>query len=210
MNTLNAPVTSILLGINILLSLLAFSNTAIRERMLFWPYKIFNVHQYDRFITHAWIHSDIGHLGFNMLALFSFGSFAEQMFRSYWGSAGTYLFLTMYLLSIPLSCLPDYFLMRNKVNYRALGASGAVSAVIFSVILFNPTGKLYVFFIPMWNFVFAPLYIILSVVMSKRGGDGVAHRVHLGGAFIGLFFPIVLRPELASEAFYKIKYFLGL
>ena len=104
MNTLNAPVTSILLGINILLSLLAFSNTAIRERMLFWPYKIFNVHQYDRFIAHAWIHADIGHLGFNMLALFSFGSFAEQMFRSYWGSAGTYLFLTMYLLSIPLSC----------------------------------------------------------------------------------------------------------
>lgn len=189
--------TLIIVVFTVIVSLIAFSNESLMSRMLFWPYAIAKGREYHRFISNGFIHADIVHLAFNMIALFSFGSYVEYEFMQEWPGMGRFLYVLFYLTAIPLSCIWDYYRNKSNSSYRALGASGAVSAVIFAAVLFHPLGEMSFYFIPMRNFVFAPLFIILSYYMSKRNAGNIAHMVHLMGALYGLLFPLALKPSLA-------------
>jgi membrane associated rhomboid family serine protease len=165
--------------------------------MVFWPAMIRERRQYYRFITSGFIHADWMHLIFNMITLYYFGRIVEIYFQQIFGKG---IFILFYLLSMIAADIQTYFRHRNDYSYRSLGASGAVSAVLFASILFNPWAKIYLFFIPIGipAFIFGALYLGFCVYMSKRGSDGINHNAHLWGAVFGILFTIVLEPRIIT------------
>src|SRR3546814_6058440 len=123
----------------------AFNTRQLPCFLLLWPPAVDRHKQYDRLVTHGFIHADLGHLLFNMITLFFFGRPVEQVFVERIGVIGFVLF---YLSAIVIAILPTYLKHRHDAQYRSLGASGAVSAVLFAFILMAPWTGIYIFFIP--------------------------------------------------------------
>jgi membrane associated rhomboid family serine protease len=176
------------------ISFAALNNEKMKDDMLFWPAEIDSRNQYYRFFSYGLIHADFIHLAFNMMSLYSIGSALEAGIFShpiFFHEKGRLIYLVLYLSAIVVAPIPDYFINRNNYAYRALGASGAVSAVIFSFILLNPTEQLTLLFIPMPGYVLGILFVVISTILAKRGGDNIGHGAHLTGAFYGLIFTYV-------------------
>lgn len=191
-----APVNLAIIAITCLISFAAFSNPRLIERFVLWPPAIQRQHQYDRLLTCGFVHADFGHLFFNMFTLFSFGAAMEQMFKPIIGDTGYALF---YAAGIVLSALPSYLRHRNDANYRSLGASGAVSAVLFAYILIKPWAMILVFAIPVPAIVFAFVYLAYTIYMDRRQTDRINHSAHLWGAIYGVVFTIVLEPRVVVQ-----------
>jgi|YNPMSStandDraft_1061717.scaffolds.fasta_scaffold00235_14 membrane associated rhomboid family serine protease len=181
-------------------SIFAFNNRSFYIKGWFSPYDIKRFKQYYRFITHIFLHVSWEHLLFNMITLYFFGTFVEQGFSYYFGKLGNVLFLFEFVAAGVLASLPTYVKNRNNSSYVAVGASGAVSAILFSSILLDPTNKIFILFIPIEipAYVFGPLYLIYCVYMARKNVDQVAHDVHFWGAIIGFLLPILFMPELLS------------
>lgn len=178
-----------------IISFIAFSNDKLKNDMIFYPPDIKRGQVY-RFITHGLIHADITHLLFNMIALYSFGEAVETIysFPIVFGEKGKLFYVILYLSALIIASLPDYIKHRNDYYYRSLGASGAVSAVIFSSILFHPTGGIGFAFLPgvsIPGYIFGLIYIVVSTILAKRGQDNIGHGAHLTGAFYGLIFTYI-------------------
>jgi len=184
-------------------SWLAFNRPRLAERLILWPPAIDRGKQYDRLLTHGFIHADWMHLAFNMITLWSFGRAMEQFFAEYIGAIGYVLF---YLSAIVVAILPTYLRHRHDPGYRSLGASGGVSAVLFAYILLDPWSGIYLFLIPIPvpAFVFAALYVGYSIWMDKRGGDNVNHSAHLYGAAYGVMFTLIMEPRVAALFLQKL------
>jgi membrane associated rhomboid family serine protease len=164
--------------------------------------------QYYRFITGGLVHADYMHLGFNMLTLWFFGRNIEIIFQQLFGNK--IYFLLFYVLALIVSDIPSYIRHRNNYSYRSIGASGAVSAVVFAAILFQPWATILVFVIPMWAILYGVLFLGYSVYMSRRGGDGINHDAHFWGAIFGVLFPLVLKWDVVVPVFmYQITHFPG-
>ncbi len=209
-------ITLILVIITALVSVGGFTNQKIIEDLIFYPPAISKRKQYYRFITCGLIHADYGHLIFNMLALYLFGKSVENGFIELFGSSGRYIYLLMYVSALVVSLLPSYFRNKDSYNYRSLGASGAVSAVIFAGLMLAPETEVYIFFIPIPipGFIFAPLYLLISALLDKRGKDNINHSAHIWGAIYGLAFVIIAASLVeynAVEAGYeRIKAYMQL
>jgi membrane associated rhomboid family serine protease len=189
--------TVIIVIITCLVSFTAFYNGEEMNKMILWPALIRERKQYYRFITSGFIHADLMHLAFNMITLYYFGRIVEVYFRQLFGPG---IFVLFYLLSMVVADIQTYVKYRNDYSYRALGASGAVSAVLFASILFNPWAKIYLFFIPIGipAFIFGILYLGFCIYMARRGGDNINHTAHLWGAVFGILFTIALEPRVAT------------
>ena len=194
----NHTVTIIL--ITVVISLLAFSNQNLKNRLLFWPPAI-QKGQYDRFIGHGFIHADGTHLLFNMITLFFFGSVIEMFYRQYLYELGFVLF---YLGGLIAAIIPSYLKHKNDYQWASLGASGAVSAVLFAYILFEPWKLIFVFFIPVPAIIFAFLYVGYSIWSGKKGNSNVNHSAHLWGAAYGVIMTIALEPRLLPRFIDKL------
>lgn len=203
MNFSSAPITFILIAINVVISFIGFSNENLINRFILWPYQMKRSNQFYRFITSGFIHADWMHLIFNMFSFYFFGSAIEVYFSQY-GLGGNLSYLVLYFLSLIVSDLPSYFKNQDDYNYRALGASGAVSAVIFACILFQPWGTILIYFIPMPFIVYAFAYVGYCVYMSKRNLGHVNHDAHLWGSLFGLVFTIALIAVLEPQLFKPI------
>lgn len=205
-------ITLIIVIATVGVSLLAFRNLELLRRLMFNPYLIFHQKQYYRFITHAFVHDpkNLFHLLFNMFVLYQFGGNVEYFFKMDSPNIGTIYFLILYFGGIVFSSMRDYSLQRNNPNYWALGASGAVSAVLFSHIIIYPTTALYLFFIPIPipSFVFGGLYLWFEHYMDKRGGDHVAHAAHIYGALFGAIFTLFTNFALLPRFFQQILEYL--
>ena len=191
--------TILLIAITALFSILAFKQPDLTYRFQFNPYQILKRKQYARWVLHGFLHANWTHLIINMLVLYSFGLALENHFQQFFGNRAIPYFLLLYLGAILVS--PIYSLYKNRTNYHynAVGASGAVSAVIFAAIFFDPWNKIYFFgLVPVPGIVFAALYLIYSFVMSKRSSDNIAHDTHFFGAVFGFIFPLLLEPSLFS------------
>lgn len=190
-------ITIVIIIITALVSFGGFSNPKIVDDLIFYPAVMRNGRQWYRFITHGFIHADLFHLIFNMLALYFFGRLIEVLFTD-WGGHKL-VFLLFYISALVISSIPDYLRRKSHYGYRSLGASGAVNAILFSFILIAPWHLIQVWFIPMPAIVFAVLYTIYSIYMDKKGGDNINHSAHLWGAAYGVAFTLILKPELAKS-----------
>lgn len=193
----------IIIIITCVISIMSFNRPAEIDKLSMWPYMVKEHKQYYRFITAGLVHADYMHLGFNMLTMWFFGKFIETAFQEIFG--GKVYFLVFYVLALILSDVPSYIRHRNNYSYRSIGASGAVSAVVFAFILFQPWAKIVVFVIPMPAILYGVLFLGYSVYMSRRGGDGINHDAHFWGAVFGIVFPLIIRPELAGYFIQQIS-----
>jgi len=187
--------TIVIVAITVLVSWRAFNDRNLLERLILWPPAVERRKQYDRLLTHGFIHADWMHLAFNMITLWSFGTAVERVFSEWITPVGYVLF---YLSAIVVAILPTYLRHRRDANYRSLGASGGVSAVLFAFILFDPWSKLIIFPIPVPipAFLFALLYVGYSIWMDRRGRDNVNHSAHLWGAAYGVLFTLLMEPRV--------------
>ena len=193
---MNISITLILVIGTGIISFLAFNNEKIKNDLIFYPPAI-NRGQVYRFITHGFIHGDTFHLIFNLIALYSFGENVEAIFShpGIFAEKGRLFYIILYFSGLIIASVPDYIKHRNDYYFRSLGASGAVSAVIFSSILFNPNGGIGFAFLPgldIPGYIFGAIYIIASTIMAKKGQDNIGHTAHITGAFYGLIFTFVM------------------
>jgi len=178
--------TLVIIGITVWLSYSAWRDGSKMYRWIFNPVAVLRKRQYHRLISSGFIHADTTHLAFNMITLFFFGRYLEQVFIG-----------GFYLLALAFSSLPALIKHKDNVAYNALGASGAVSAVLFFYILTAPWGILKLFFvIPIPAIIFGVLYIIFSYRMGQRNTDNIGHEAHLFGALFGFFIPLIIEPAL--------------
>lgn len=193
-------ITIIILILTCVISFTAFSNQKVMDDLIFYPPAISQRNQWYRFVTNGIIHADIAHLAFNMFSFYMFGEYVEKFFIALFQENGKMLFLAMYITALIICLVPTYLQNRNNYHYRSLGASGAVSAVVFAGIFLDPTIKIGLIIIPpvIPGFVFGPLYLILSAYMSKRGGDHINHSAHFWGAVWGIVFVIFTCQLLTS------------
>lgn len=193
----------IIIIITCVISIMSFNRPGEIDKLSLWPYMVKEHKQYYRFITAGLVHADYMHLGFNMLTMWFFGKYIEMIFQDLFGSR--LYFLVFYVLALIISDVPSYIRHRNNYGFRSIGASGAVSAVVFAFILFQPWAKIVVFVIPMPAILYGVLFLGYSVYMSRRGGDGINHDAHFWGAVFGVVFPLVIRPELAGYFIQQIS-----
>ena len=179
-----------------LVSWLAFSNEKLLQQLLLWPPTVTRGRQFHRFLTYGFVHGDFMHLAFNMITLYFFGRLMEGFYGDYLGPLG---FVGFYLSALVVSALPSYLRHRHDPDYATLGASGAVSAVLFAFILLRPWETILVYFIPVPAIIFAALYTAYSVYMNRRQGDNVNHSAHLAGAAYGILFTVLMEPKVLSH-----------
>ncbi|MCR9173321.1 MAG: rhomboid family intramembrane serine protease [bacterium] len=214
-------VLTIILIITVIISLVALNNQQILDRYMFIPYEVKHHKRYDRFITHMFLHADIGHLAFNMFSLYFLGSmFLTQVGGTYYNPAngetfyldggliytygqvmGQVHFIILYIAGGLFATIIPYARHQDHPHYKSLGASGAVSAVIFAAILWNPTMELQLLFIPIpikaW--LFGILYLGFEYYMDRRGGGRIAHDAHIGGALFGVLYVLIINIDKGKE-----------
>ncbi|MEP6940591.1 MAG: rhomboid family intramembrane serine protease [Rudaea sp.] len=189
--------TLIIIAITCIVSFSAFNNRELAEKLILWPPAVARG-QYYRLLTHGFIHADQSHLLLNMFTLFFFGRAMEPLFESLLGPAGFALF---YVSAIVVAILPSYFANKDNATYRSLGASGAVSAVLFAFILIQPWATILVWFVPMPAILYAVGYVAYSIYQDRRNAGNINHSAHLWGAAYGVAFTVVAAPQV-------IRYFL--
>jgi len=187
-----------------IISFIAFSNTDLQYKLQFNAYQIIHRRQYYRMFSHAFVHSGWGHLLLNLFVLYSFGRGVTYQFAGYLGINGDLLFLILFISAIPISSLYSLSKEKNNPHYNAVGASGAVMAVVFASIFLEPYSMIYLYFIPIPGIVFGVLFLIYTKYMSYRGNDNIGHDAHFWGAVYGFFFPAIFNPELLQLFIHKI------
>ena len=188
-------ITLIIIAITCVVSFVALNNTKLLERLILWPPAVSRGKEYYRLVTYGLIHASPSHLIFNMITLFFFGAAMERQYTRYLGEIG---YVAFYVGALLVSILPTFLDNRNNPNYRSLGASGAVSAVLFAFILIQPWATIYVYFLPVPAIVYAVLYVVYSIYMDQRSSDNVNHSAHLWGAAYGVAFTAIMEPRLLS------------
>ncbi len=187
-------ITLVIIIITALVSVGGFSNPKIVDDLIFYPPAVSRQKQWYRFFSCGLIHADFIHLFFNMFSLYAFGPSVERAFTSFNNVAGKWIYLLLYVSALLVSLLPTYFKNVNNSQYRSLGASGAVSAIIFAGLLLSPGSEVIIMFIPIPipGFIFAPLYLVISAFMDRKGNDNINHSAHIWGALYGLAFTILV------------------
>jgi membrane associated rhomboid family serine protease len=200
-------ITHILIGVTVIATFYAWNNESVFRRWIFNPYEIKRKKQYDRFITSGLIHLDYMHLIFNMLSLYFFGGNLEHYFKEVRGTWGSLIYILLYVLAIIIADIKSFIKHKDDHNYNALGASGAVSAVIFSSILFNPTSDIYLYFIPIPGILYAILFLVYSYYAGRNRYDNIGHDAHFYGAIFGIVFTILVWPQVVPYFFEQMSLF---
>jgi membrane associated rhomboid family serine protease len=190
-------ITWIIIGVTAAVSFIAFQNHELMHKLQFNAAQVVHRKQYYRLVSHAFVHANWPHLIVNMLVLFFFGRNIEYYFSMFFGAKGSLYFVILYLGGILASNLWSLIKHQNNYYYNAVGASGAVSAVLFAFIFFDPWEKLYFFgILPIPGIVFGVGYLVYSYQMGKRKTDNVAHDAHFLGAVFGFILPVIFQPDL--------------
>jgi membrane associated rhomboid family serine protease len=199
-------ITYTIIAITVASSFLAWKKTSLFGKLMMNPYAISQKNEYYRFITSGLIHKDHLHLLLNMFSFYFFGLAIERVFNSVYGDRGGIYFVVLYVVGIIVSDLPTYFKNRNNPNYNSLGASGAVSAVIFAYIIFQPLQLICIYIaLCMPGFIMGTLYIIFSYYQGRKANDNINHDAHLYGALFGLLFCVVTFPASIPQFIEQIR-----
>jgi membrane associated rhomboid family serine protease len=184
----------LILAATCIVSFIAFNNRRVMDDLILWPPAVARKHEYYRLLTYGLIHADGTHLLFNMLTLFFFGRAMAPLYDAWLG--GMFGFALFYLGGLVVSILPTYLKNRNNANYHSLGASGAVSAVLFGYILLAPWSQIIVLVIPLPAIIYAVLYTAYSIYMDRRWQGNINHSAHLWGAAYGVVFTLLVNPRV--------------
>jgi membrane associated rhomboid family serine protease len=198
--------TLIIILITLIISISAFYNTDIFDKLKFNPYRTAHQKEVWRLLTYGFIHADWVHLGVNMFVLFSFGTLVFSYFDMVFPGNSTFYFLLLYLGGLLISAAPAFGKHKNNLYYNSVGASGAVSAILFSSIVFDPMNKIYLMFIPIGipAILFGVLYLVYSAYMDKKGNDNIGHDAHFWGGIYGFVLTLILKPDLFNHFLYQI------
>lgn len=195
--------TFIIIAVTVLISFLAFSNVELFNNLKFNAYLIKSRNEGWRFLSYALVHAGWAHLLINMWVLYSFGAAVEASFQQQFGPKGFLYYAMLYIGGILFSTLWDFGKYKNDPYYNAVGASGAVSAIVFASILLTPGSSIFLFPIPfpLPSWVFGIVYLIYSAYMGKKGVDNIGHTAHFFGAIYGLVLTIILVPGVLQQFF---------
>lgn len=189
-------ISLIILLITLGVSIPAFKNQNLFYKYDFAPYAADKQKEWFRFITHAFLHADWWHLGVNMFVLWMFGSTTQYFFEAYLGTKGILYFILLYFGGVVFAVLPTFKKHKENPNYHSVGASGAISALVFSYVIFNPAADLClygVFCFP--GIIWAVIYLIYSYQKGKNSNDNINHDAHFWGAVYGIAITLVSIPE---------------
>ena len=194
-------ITNVLIAITVAFSVFIFFKEQLFEKYSLNPFLVINNSQWYRVLTHAFVHADAFHLIVNMYILLSFGRMVESEFYYLFTFKSEMLYLSLYLGGLLAAAIPSLITKRNRPEYNSVGASGAVSAVVFSYILLSPSAKMELMFlpIPMPAYVFGISYLVYSAYMAKKSKDNIAHDAHFFGAIWGLVFTIICSPDVVLK-----------
>jgi len=187
-------ITIFIIAVTAIVSWAAFKNPRLAERLILWPPAV-KRGQYDRLLTHGFIHADLSHLLFNMLTLFFFGRLTERVITAL---AGPAVFALFYLSAIVVAILPSYLRHRDDGRYRSLGASGAVAALLFAAILVDPWMMIFIP-IPIPGILYGVGYVAWSWWADRNSMDGVNHNAHLSGAIYGVLFMLLMDARVGAH-----------
>jgi membrane associated rhomboid family serine protease len=202
--------------ITVVTSISAMYSEALMDKLIFHPYTVHQHKEWYRFFTSGFIHADFMHLAFNMFSFYMFGDYVEQYFTMIFGASGGTFFIILYISSLLICLIPTYLNHYKQYHYQSLGASGAVSAIVFAGIFLQPTMQIGFFIIPsiIPGFIFGPIYLALTAYLSKKGQSGINHSAHLWGSIYGVVFLIVTahfigHVEVVSLFIDQIRVYLG-
>ena len=196
-------VTNFLILANVIISIKGFKDPVFFRKYDLEPYMIVQRNQKFRMISHAFLHGSWMHLFINMFVLWQFGNIVEMSLASMLGEGYRIYYLLLYFGAILVSAFPSVKKHKNDPMYAAIGASGAVAAVLFSYILMYPLELLYLFgILPIPAVVLGVLYLWYEQRMSRQGNqDHVAHDAHYWGGIFGFVITIAFKPELIVRFF---------
>jgi membrane associated rhomboid family serine protease len=195
-----APVASLIFALTIGATLLAFNNEELYGKWMLHPYSVSRKKNVFTLLTSGLIHKDWMHLFFNMLSYYFFAFQLE-------GAIGHWQFGVLYVASLILSDLPSIAKHKNDYWYHSLGASGAVSAVIFSFIMYAPMNRMMIMPlpIPIPAIIFGILYLVYCHYASKHSRDNVNHDAHFFGALCGVFITVILHPDVLQQFIHQLN-----
>ena len=198
--------TYIIIAATVVVSYICFANRRLMDRLSMNPYRVVRSGQWYRLLTHGFVHADGMHLFVNMFTYWSFGTYIEQVFPRI--VSGAWAYPLLYFGGMIVAPLYDLVRHRNNEWYSSIGASGAVSSVLFCFIFLHPSEKILLFAVlPVPGIVFGALYLLYCQYMAKRGGGNVNHNAHFYGAVYGFIFPLLLNPSLIRHFVEGIRSF---
>lgn len=203
----------IIIGITVLVSFSALNNRQLRDKLIYSPYRVKHNKEYLRFFGHLFVHGDMTHLLFNMMSLYFLGNVllnfyaypdanvSDGLIATFGELGGQVHFFILYFFGGLFATIIPYYRNQDNPHYLALGASGAVSSVIFAAMLWNPFMELHLFFIPIGipAYIFGPLYIAFEIYQDRRGNTGIAHDAHIGGAIFGVLYVLIINIDKGKQ-----------
>lgn len=199
--------TYIIIALAAIVSIKGFQDPVFVAKYLFVPYRVKHNNENYRIITHAFLHGDPGHLIFNGITMYFFGSFMERYFRSFYGVfVGEMFFWGFIILAIVASSIISFSRHKDNPNYRSLGLSGATSAILFAAIVLFPTMEIGFMFIPIpiKAYIFGPIYLAFEIYSDRNRKTNIAHDAHIAGAVFGILFILITNIEGVKQAFTSI------
>lgn len=181
------------------ISLLCFNNKEVYQKLILNPYRAKHNKEWYRLLTSGFMHADFMHLFVNMFVVYSFGNAVEYYYSAAFGAMGKWVYILLYLTAIVAANASTQFKYQTNSYYNSLGASGAVSAVVFTSILFAPFSKIYLYgIIGLPGILLGIIYLVYSYYMAKKQSDNTNHEAHFYGAVYGIAFTLVLKPDVFS------------
>ena len=213
---LQINVLTVLIAATVVTSLMGQKNDEMVRKNLLVPYLVHHEKQVYRLFSYMLFHKDTAHLLFNMISLYYLGDFLlnvrggigadvryyDGFIQSFGAIEGQIKFLMLYVCGGLAATIVPMIRHKNNSYYSALGASGAVSAIVFAAIMWNPEMELGIIFLPgirIPAYIFGPLYLLVEYIMDKKGNTNIGHDAHIGGAVFGIIFAIFTNPDVINR-----------
>lgn len=185
----------VIIAITSIISMKLMNDAGEKSKWLFSPYLVKHQNEGLRIFKHIWVHADIQHLLFNMLSLYMLGNvLVKELSLEYGFVNGQFHFLKIYFLGALFSTIWPYLKNKDNPSYRSLGASGAVSSVVFATIIMRPDIQMGLLFFPIYipGYLFGLIYLAYEFWANRKGNTGIAHDAHIGGAVPGIIYMLVI------------------
>jgi membrane associated rhomboid family serine protease len=199
-------ITVILVVITCIVSYLALNDSSLKYKLTYSPYSVKHHKRWWLIFTHGFIHADYGHLAMNMFTLFFLGEAVEQLMEFHFGDGGIFVYILLYFGGMAFASVPSMFKHSDNPGYLAVGASGAVSAVVFAFILFRPVDILLIYgIVPIPGIILGVLYIAFETYSNKKNQTNIAHDAHIAGAIFGIAFLVLMDYNIFLDFLHQIQ-----